>query len=114
MVFSPSVGFQCDSLPQFIFLDILISIGEYDPQYADVANTDPISTFPLNSPTRWTILVDSLIVGQNQISVTTSVASAPGNQAVALLDSGTSYTFVLITYPFVSSSTHYARQICSY
>lgn len=76
----------------------MICSGEYDPKYQGVIDTDPISTFPQNSPSRWTILVDSLIIGQNQISVKTAVASAPGNKAVALLDSGTSYTLVPIAY----------------
>ena len=69
-------------------------IGEYDPQYQSVANTAAIPTFPVNSPKRWCILVDSIVVGSTQISVTTTVASAPGNKAVALLDSGTSYSCV--------------------
>ena len=40
--------------------------------------------------------MDSIVVGAKQVSVTTSVANAPGNKAVALLDSGTSYSFVPI------------------
>ena len=47
----------------------------------------------MTSPTRWTILVDFLLIGTNQVAVTTNVTSAPGNKAVACLDSGTSYSY---------------------
>jgi hypothetical protein len=61
--------------------------------------------------------VDSIVVGSNQIPVKTSVASAPGNKAVALLDSGTSYSSVqiLIFYclPPVDTLHRYApSEVC--
>lgn len=70
------------------------SVGEYDPQYQSVADTAIIPTFPETSPKRWSVLVDSILIGSNQVPVTTSVADAPGNKAVACLDSGTSYSYV--------------------
>jgi hypothetical protein len=63
----------------------------------NVANSAPIPTFPETSPKRWSVLVDSIVVGSNQIPVTTGVAGAPGDKAVVLLDSGTSYSFVQIS-----------------
>lgn len=88
------------------------SLGEYDPKYKSVADTAPIPTFPENSPSRWSILVDSIIVGEKQIAVKTSVATAPGNKAVALLDSGTSYSLVaLLCYKWCPSD--FDEQLCS-
>jgi saccharopepsin len=68
--------------------------GEVDPRYQSILNTDPIPTFPVISPNRWSVLVDSIVVGSKQIPLTTSVADAPSTKAVVLLDSGTSYSFV--------------------
>jgi len=68
-------------------------IGEVDSEYAEVNQTSPIPTFPVSNPTRWTILMDAILVGNSAISLTTSVPSAPSNRAVALLDSGTSYSY---------------------
>jgi len=81
------------SLDQNGSADGSFAVGEYDPRYQSVANTTAIPTFPVTSPKRWSILVDSIVVGSKQISVTTTVAGAPGNKAVALLDSGTSYSY---------------------
>jgi saccharopepsin len=72
-------------------------IGELDPEYAAVNQTSPIPTFPVTNPTRWTVLLDAILVGETIISMTTSVPSAPSNRAVALLDSGTSYRCVNMT-----------------
>lgn len=70
-----------------------ISVGEYEPEYASVANSTPISTWPISSPSRWNVLVDSFIVHEKTIPVTTEVQGAPSNRAVALLDSGSSYSY---------------------
>ncbi|KAG6331747.1 hypothetical protein ID866_7341 [Astraeus odoratus] len=69
------------------------SIGETDPQYANVTSTNKIPTWPVSSPTRWNVLLDSFIVGTQTISVSSSVSGVPSNKAVILLDSGTSYTY---------------------
>lgn len=68
-------------------------IGELDPDYAAVNQTSPIPTFPVTSPKRWTVLIDAILVGNSVIPMTTTVPNAPSNQAVALLDSGTSYSY---------------------
>ena len=74
-------------------------IGEVDPEYAEVNQTSPIPTFPVSNPTRWTVLLDAILVGNTVISLSTSVPSAPSNRAVALLDSGTSYRCVNMASP---------------
>lgn len=72
------------------------SIGEYDEDYKDVANSPKISTYPKSDPTRWTMLLDAILLGNNDtvIPLTTSVSGAPSDKAVVMLDSGTSYTSV--------------------
>ncbi|THH19776.1 hypothetical protein EW146_g1452 [Bondarzewia mesenterica] len=68
-------------------------VGEVEPQYIAVNQTTAIPTFPANSPTRWTVLLDALMVGTDTIEVTSTVSGAPFNRAVVLVDSGTSYTY---------------------
>jgi len=69
------------------------SIGETADEYAAVLTTNPIPTFPVNSPRRWSVLLDGLVVGNKQIPVTSAVQGAPSNKAVVVLDTGTSYTY---------------------
>jgi len=69
------------------------SIGEYDPQHAEVANMTSIPTWPMNSPKRWNVLLDAVIVGGQIVMPTTTVVGAPSNKAVVLLDSGSSFTY---------------------
>ena len=68
-------------------------IGELDPNYSTVNQTSPIPTFPVANPTRWTVLLDAILVasGDTVVPITSNVPNAPSNRAVALLDSGTSY-----------------------
>ncbi|KAI0747432.1 aspartic peptidase domain-containing protein [Irpex lacteus] len=69
------------------------SIGEVVEEYSSVLNNDPIPTFPEAYPTRWNVLLEALIVGENTVAVTSVVDGAPSGKAVVLLDSGTSYTY---------------------
>lgn len=69
------------------------AIGETESQYSNVTSTNKIPTWPVNSPTRWNVLLDSYIVGTETYTVSTGVEGAPSNKAVVLLDSGTSYTY---------------------
>jgi len=69
------------------------SIGEYEPGFEDVADREAIPTWPEKSPTRWSVLLDAIIVGDNITVPTTSVSDAPSNKAVVLMDSGSSYTY---------------------
>ncbi|KAH9179621.1 acid protease [Lactarius sanguifluus] len=68
-------------------------IGELDPDYTAVNESSPIPTFPITSPRRWTVLIEAILVGNSVIPMTTTVPNAPSNRAVALLDSGTSYSY---------------------
>lgn len=69
------------------------SIGEVEPQYADVLKSDPVPTWPPSSPSRWNILLDAVLVGSKTIPVSSTVAGAPSGKAVVLLDTGTSYVY---------------------
>ncbi|KDQ28961.1 hypothetical protein PLEOSDRAFT_1112018 [Pleurotus ostreatus PC15] len=69
------------------------SIGEYEPDYAHVAENPAIPTFPPTSPKRWNILLDALLFPDRSVIPNTTVSGAPGGRAVILLDSGTSYTY---------------------
>jgi hypothetical protein len=53
-----------------------------------------IPTWPVSSPSRWNVLVEALLVGNTVVTPNTTVVGAPANRAVALLDSGTSYSSV--------------------
>jgi hypothetical protein len=70
------------------------AIGEYEDKFKHIAETDKIPTWPPHAPTRWNVLLDAIIVNQTITTVTTEVTDAPSNRAVAMLDSGTSYTYV--------------------
>jgi saccharopepsin len=72
-------------------------IGELDPDYAMVNQTSPIPTFPEDHPIRWNILLEAILIGNTAIPLTSIVSNAPPGNAVALLDSGTSYRCVSIS-----------------
>jgi saccharopepsin len=74
---------------------LTIHAGEYETKYAGVANTPAIATWPPTSPTRWNVLLDSFVVNSKTVPVSTVVKGAPTDKAVVLLDSGTSYTYVI-------------------
>lgn len=73
---------------------MLVILGEYEEKYAAVANEKAIPTWPVTSPKRWNILVDAVLFPGRTVYPTTSVDGVPSNKAVALLDSGTSYSYV--------------------
>ena len=68
------------------------SIGELEDKYASVNTTTGIPTFPETAPKRWNILLDALLVGEDTVTVTSTVDGAPSNKAVVLLDTGSSFT----------------------
>jgi len=72
------------------------TIGEYEDKYKSIADTPKIPTWPVNSPTRWNVLLDAVLVGSSTHEVSTHVVGAPSNRAVALLDSGTSFTYASV------------------
>ncbi|KAF9221963.1 acid protease [Gyrodon lividus] len=69
------------------------AVGETDPQYANVTNTNKIPTWPVTAPSRWNVLLDSFIVGTQTNDVSSTMLGVPASKAVILLDSGTSYTY---------------------
>lgn len=72
------------------------TIGEYASQYAAVANSPAIPTWPENSPKRWSVLLDNFYVGGVSQTLLSSVVGVPDGKVVILLDSGTSYRSVFI------------------
>ena len=64
--------------------------GEIDPRYAGISNTATIPTFPQQAPSRWSLIVDSIIANGKNIPLKSVVQGAPSGKAVALMDSGTS------------------------
>ncbi len=73
---------------QFVECSLL---GEYDPKYTQISGSNRISTWPIRNPYRWNVLIDAVIVNGSIVVPSTRVTSAPGNKAVALMDSGSSY-----------------------
>lgn len=60
----------------------MTTLGEVEPQYADVLKSDPISTWPPSDPSRWNILLDAVLVGSKTIPVSSTVSGAPSGKAV--------------------------------
>lgn len=71
----------------------VMTISEYVPEYQQIEQTPAISTWPIENPTRWNILLEAVLVGPTSIRVTSKITNAPVNRAVVLLDTGTSYTY---------------------
>lgn len=62
-------------------------------------NQTAIPTWPVNSPKRWDVLLDAVIVNHANDTIvlpTTDVVGAPTNKAVVLMDSGSSFTSVYL------------------
>ena len=74
-------------------VDGAMTIGEYVEEYKQVEQTPAISTWPVNDPKRWNVLLEAIHVGTNPVTLTSKTANAPANRAVVLLDTGTSYTY---------------------
>ena len=70
-----------------------MTIGEYVQEYEQIEQTPAISTWPVKHPQRWNVLLEAVHIGARPVAVTSKVPGAPTNRAVALLDTGTSYTY---------------------
>jgi len=70
------------------------AIGEIETEYSGVLGNDRIPTWPTRNPQRWNLLLDALIVNDTITPGTTKVVGAPENRAVALIDTGASWTSV--------------------
>ena len=73
--------------------DGVMTIGEYFPEYQRIEQTPSIPTWPVKNPTRWSILLEAIHVGETPVRVTSNISDAPMNRAVVTLDTGTSYTY---------------------
>lgn len=82
----------------------VFTVGEVDQAYTNITSANAISTWPVSSPSRWNILLDAYMVGSSTYSVTTNVTDAPSDNAVVLLDSGTSYSYVTFKESFCRST----------
>lgn len=68
------------------------SIGEVDPSYQGVLQTQEIATWPASAPQRWTLLLDGYEYADGvKRSLGSGIAGAPS--AVMLADTGSSYAY---------------------
>jgi saccharopepsin len=63
------------------------TIGEYLPQYADVANQTKLSQYPTGGD-RWTTLLEGAYVDGTAIAVVSNITGVPSGQGQTLLDTG--------------------------
>jgi saccharopepsin len=63
-------------------------ISEYDPTYASVAEEPQLPQFP-EGGTRWTALLESILIDGSSVPVTSTIENVPPGRGVALLDTGT-------------------------
>ncbi|CCO28110.1 hypothetical protein BN14_02102 [Rhizoctonia solani AG-1 IB] len=68
---------------------------ELEPEYeAAINETEVIPTWPVVNPTRWSVLIDGYdTTGAITHTLSSVVPGVPSGKAVALLDSGTSYSY---------------------
>lgn len=120
-----SIFNQNPTSPRFISLSIdrsddmertsggVLSISEYDPRYATIANTTKHSLAPINS-SRWTIAMDKLEMNGENYNLTSEVQRAAANTSIALIDSGTSLGYIPVSavdfiYGNIAGAVHLRR-----
>ncbi|KAH7343446.1 aspartic peptidase domain-containing protein [Rhizoctonia solani] len=88
------------------------TIGELEPEYESaIGATEVIPTWPTVNPSRWSVLIDSYdTTGAVSHTLSSAVSGVPSGKAVALLDSGTSYSyaseeFCKNVYSFIPGAT---------
>ncbi|KIM88482.1 hypothetical protein PILCRDRAFT_85591 [Piloderma croceum F 1598] len=74
----------------------VLSINEYDPRFAIVANSPKLPLAPTNS-CRWTIAMDMLHMNGQYYNLSSQVQGAALNTSIALIDSGTSLAYAPIS-----------------
>jgi hypothetical protein len=74
----------------------LLSVNEYDPRFATVANTPKFPLAPTGS-SRWTIALDNLNMNGQIFDLTSHVHGAASNTSIALIDSGTSLAYIPVS-----------------
>ena len=62
------------------------------------------------SPSRWNVLIDAVIVNNTILVPSSSVDGAPSNKAVALIDSGASYSYVFSVAVLGTELRHFHKQ----
>lgn len=70
-----------------------LGVGEVVEEYQDIMSTNKIPLYPPSGSTRWTVLVDSIAVDGADITFDSVISSVPDGRVVALLDSGTTYSY---------------------
>ncbi|GLB40049.1 putative peptidase A1 family protein [Lyophyllum shimeji] len=90
---------QNTSTPNFIAVDLArtedleataggsFNIGEYDEEYASVANAPKLSQFPKNA-TRWTTLLEGIHVDGAPLKIESAIKGVPKDRAITLFDTG--------------------------
>lgn len=58
--------------------------GEVEPEFAQVLNTTAIPTYPPNSPMRWNVLLDAVLVGTGAVAVSSDIDGVPTGKAVRI------------------------------
>ncbi|EJD48410.1 acid protease [Auricularia subglabra TFB-10046 SS5] len=69
------------------------TISETDDDYASITSAPKISTWPVDSPIRWNVLLDGFAASGKRFAVGTTVRRVQSGKAVILLDSGTTFTY---------------------
>ncbi|KAG8974890.1 hypothetical protein FRB90_009687, partial [Tulasnella sp. 427] len=70
----------------------VFAIGEMEDQYKGISQTQKISTWPVSSPNRWSVLLDGYEYADGiKRTLATKVDDAPSS--VVLLDTGASYAY---------------------
>lgn len=71
-----------------------LSIGEYDPRFADAAASATKIPVAHAESARWTIAMDGLSLNGQSYNLSSRVQDAAPNTSIALIDSGTSLAYI--------------------
>lgn len=69
------------------------TIGEYDPQFSNVTYAPRIPVTP-TSTSRWTVAMDVMTINGKHYPLKSTVQGTKKDQAIALIDSGTSLAYI--------------------
>ena len=64
------------------------TIGEYDPDYANVTNSPKLAQYPEDGY-RWTTLLEGIYIDGKSIPLTSMIKGVPAGRLLPLLDTGT-------------------------
>ncbi|KAG1749656.1 aspartic peptidase domain-containing protein [Suillus paluster] len=117
-----SIFEQNSSTPNFVALALerttdqedtsggIITIGEYDPRFKNVAGTTKYPLAPATS-SRWTIALSGMQVNGHSVTLKSAVKGTKKGTAISLIDSGTSLAYIPsdavdAIYGAISGSVH--------